>query len=177
MLKKYLSAAEILELAIERYTSRSKLIVRATLEEWIFRYAEIEGSDKPIKEYHINNFPISVREEGIHKLIAKNRANTTLGNLSAIEKVERMAYARFEIIQHILTTGITKEQFVVDYNCKRVAIGTYDLINEVSCRTLYRWISDYQEYGIEGLKGKEISRRAGKIKNSEIKELVEGTLL
>ena len=52
---------------MEGYLARSKLELKVSSENWLFRIAS--STTKPYREYHISNFPAPVREKIVNKLI------------------------------------------------------------------------------------------------------------
>ncbi len=63
MLKEYFSISEILELKLEGYLAKDKVLVKATKENWLFRIYKTTKKDG--REYHISNFPSVVREKDV----------------------------------------------------------------------------------------------------------------
>jgi transposase InsO family protein len=172
MLKEYFSITEILELELKGYSKRS---AESFCVDWVYR--EIQADTKPLREYHISNFPSLVREEIVKKLLQKQRLETQTSNLAEVEKIEKEAYARFEIVHYAKSNKINKQELAIEYNKKRLPLSTYDTVPSLSVIQLYRWLDSYAKHGIDGLKSREASRKAGKIKSSQAKELVEGALL
>ena len=177
MLKEYFSIAEILEFKLEGYLDRRNLEIKTNNENWLFRVANLSHSDKPVREYHISNFPAQVREKIVNKLLEKQRLEKQIGNLTNIEKIERIAYAKFEIIYYVESNKVKMANFITEYNNKQAPLSTYDVIENITQRTLYRWIESYNKFGLEGLKSRSNNRKLGKVKSFEIKELVEGVIL
>ncbi|XWO13499.1 integrase/transposase/recombinase [Candidatus Hepatincola sp. Pdp] len=166
---------EILELKLAGYVSRYHLAKKVTKESWLYRTYKTTKKDG--REYHLSNFPSQVREKIVSKLLKKQRLEKQLANLSTIEKIERIAYARFEIVHYVENSGLNKKDFTKEYNNKKIPLNTYDVIENITERTLYRWVASYNKFGIEGLKSRSNTRRIGKVKSYEVKELVEGVLL
>ena len=130
MLKEYFSIAEILEFKLEGYLDRRNLEIKTNNENWLFRVANLSHSDKPVREYHISNFPAQVREKIVNKLLEKQRLEKQIGNLTNIEKIERIAYAKFEIIYYVESNKVKMANFITEYNNKQAPLSTSVFIDD-----------------------------------------------
>ena len=168
MLKEYFSIAEIIELNLDGYSQRT-LATKVNVENWLFRVANLSHSDKPVREYHISNFPAPVREKIVNKLLekAKLKARNNGKNIEFVQISLSIAYSRLEIILFIKNSKIHIPTFCKAYNNrelvnKELSEASYENVPNISKSRVYEWIKAYDKLGLEGIKWKADERRLGK---------------
>ena len=168
MLLEYFTVLSLADLKLIGFSNINRINRKAQTEDWTFQVVRREHSDKPIKEYHISNFPRVTREQIVSRLLEKVRKTDEAKGLSVetTTVIHNTTYARLEIVLFVIRTDYPRIEFCDKYNNKQFTNNdlsdyVYIYVPKLSKTRLYELVSDYQKSGIEGIKYKRPENNLG----------------